>query len=165
MDISLFTAASQSLGVIKTIAEGMVSIRDQTKLMELRIELLSKLFDAMQSLDALRQEHQAQLEINRTQKQQLEELQEQLSERESYELFEVTSGAYVYARKPSDGQLHKPPYICQPCQDQGIKSILRLDAGSEYFSDKLICPSKPLHDITLEKATRSPPSTPRITRA
>lgn len=148
MDFSLITAAQQSLGAIKVIAEGLVSVRDEAKLLQVRIDLLRALFDVSQQMHELQQEIAALAEREREAKDEARQLREAAMERDKYILHALGSGAFVYAQKPRRGQDAKPPYWCQPCYDQGVKAVLRPYVHAEQNSVSWSCPMNDRHYLS-----------------
>ena len=57
-DVALFTAAMQGLGVMKTLASGMVAVRDEAKMLETKLELLRQIVEVTGSIQDLQLQHQ-----------------------------------------------------------------------------------------------------------
>ncbi|WP_241065483.1 hypothetical protein [Achromobacter insuavis] len=134
MDLSLVTGAVGALRTALDIGKAAVEIRDANKLNEVVIRMNEQLLNAQQSLFA----HNAEL-LNLQQEhfkatQELRELNEALSERRRYTLFELGTGKFVYraAGRPvldeRDGEIISEPehYICQPCFDGPAKAKIIL---------------------------------------
>ncbi len=82
-------------------------------------------------------------------------LKAKADERDAYTLAELRTGAYAYARKKTDGgNDQEPPYLCQPCYDKGVKSVLRLSAGNGEHG-VWRCPCDKDHLISMQPVGRN----------
>jgi hypothetical protein len=149
MDYSLIAAASQGLGVMKTLVEGMVSIRDETKLQLVRIELLEKIIQLTGTIHSLQQEQHRQFDLYTATKKELDEAKKLLAERDEKELFEVRPGAWVLTRRTEQGRSSEPPYYCQACDAKGTQSVLHQQPGTQYEAPYLVCKFDSAHKIKL----------------
>lgn len=150
--------AIAAISGIKTIADGLVSMRDETKVMETKLALMSQIMEIRQALDAL----QDQLAAVKAEKAQLHqenlELQKRLNSVDEYDLVELISGVHVLAAKPIDDTTHKPPYYCQACHSDGKKSVLSFSEssfGNSHFPAKLNCQRSKAHQLNLPGGTKA----------
>ena len=147
--------AIAAISGISTIAKGLISVRDDSKLMEVKSELLEKAFDLRQALDALQDEMSAVKSRNRELEQENQELQKRIDAVDEYELIQVIGGAHVLATKPVDGSTHKPPYYCHACHTDGKKSVLSFEKSfvSAHFPAHLNCQRDEQHQLNLPGGT------------
>src|SRR5699024_4998064 len=137
---------------ISTIAKGLISVRDEHMLMEVKGELFEKVFDLRQALDALQDEISTVKSRNRELEQMNRELQQRIDAVDEYELIQVIGGAQVLATKPVDGESHKPPYFCHACHTDGKTSVLSFEEstfGSASFPAQLNCQRSKAHQLNL----------------
>lgn len=147
-------AAIQSLLTIKTIADGLIAMRDETKVLETKLALMQQVFEIRQVLDSLQEESATVKQENRELKEAARQVEQRLQEREGYELFEVAPGAFVYAAKTSDGSRQQAPYYCQACYDSATKSVLSFKRSALAGErPALQCPAKATHSISLSRGT------------
>lgn len=151
MDLSLIAAASQSLSVIRTLTEGLVSVRDEAKLQQVRMDMLGKVIDVMGALQTLQLEYQREFEAHAATRAELQKAQERLAERAKVELHEVYPGCYVYATTRDAAGKLKPPFLCQSCYDKGTTSILRMQEETAYEPAHLNCRENSAHSLKLGK--------------
>lgn len=149
--------AIAAISGIKTIADGLISMRDETKVMETKLALMGQLMEIRQALDSL----QDQLAAVKAEKAQLQqenlELQQRLNEVDEYDLIQLIGGVYVLAAKPVDGATHKPPYYCQACHNDGKKSVLSFSEsafGRSRFPANLNCQRSEDHKLSLPGGTK-----------
>lgn len=148
MDTSLIAAASQSIGVLKTLFDGVVATRDVSKFSEIRGAIL----DTQDRTLALQAQTLALIRTNHELEEKLRDLEAAARKREGRDLYEVRPGAFVYASKPAVGQVHAPPYWCQACEGKGVESVLRWFHGS--YKDSWDCPNSSEHEITVDTRPR-----------
>lgn len=147
-----FQIAIQSLSAIKVIADGLISMRDETKVLEVKLSLTRQVIEVQQVLMALQSEIAALIQENYELKEQARKHEKLASERKGHDLYEVCPGAFVYAAKAVDGTERKPPYYCQPCYDSAKKSILTFQpALGGPFGPTLQCPINSNHKIALSR--------------
>lgn len=143
------TAISALTG-IKTIADGLISVRDNAKVMEVKLALMSQVFEIRQALDALQDETSTLKQANRDLQEENRKLKERVAQTDRYELFDVMPGVYVYAAKPVDGARHKPPYFCQACYSNGKQTALAyVPPIFDFDPAGLRCPEDPRHSYEL----------------
>lgn len=147
MDFGAISAALGSLGTLRDIANGLVSIRDEAKLTAVKIDLLNEVISLQQTVLTLQQDMSTLADREREARDEARKLREKAENREEQELFEVRPGAWVYARKAVDGESHKPPYFCQPCSTEGKQTVLmEFQDGS-----RLRCPIVAAHTVSLPR--------------
>lgn len=145
--------AIQSLAAIKTIAEGLIGLRDESKVVELKMSLFQRvievqqaLIDVQQELLILQQENAAVHQENRLLKEQIRDAQHRKTSLEGYELFEPVPGVFVRAAEPLDGGRPQPPYLCQSCYDAGKKSTLGYQRATGRLEPATLqCPEHARH--------------------
>ena len=152
--------AIASITGAKTIAEGLVAERDATKIAAATTDLLARVIDAQTAVLSLQREQALlQDELARLKNENLE-LEKRcaavVGEREEladYELAGLAYGAvYVMAKQPGEDGFRKPPYLCATCANEGKKSILSFQTGTQKEPGrKLVCPSFKAHTLTLPR--------------
>lgn len=67
------------------------------------------------------------------------ELEHQKSEREKYDLHELSEGVFVLAEIETSNDRRGPHYLCQPCMDNAAKKAVlqRKASNSQYVA---VCP-------------------------
>lgn len=94
---------------MKTIVSGLTALRDEAKVLELRVELLRQIITITEAIQSLQQEHQRQLDLYLETKKKLEEAESKLAKRnDGLELHAVAEVGFVYA-KPSLDRAYSPP--------------------------------------------------------
>lgn len=146
MDFGAISAALGSLGTLRDLANGLVSVRDEAKLTAVKIDLLNEVISLQQTVLTLQQDMSTLSDREREAREEIRKLREQADQREEQELFEVRPGAWVKARKPADGEAHKPPYFCQACSADGKETALRVSG----FGEVLSCSRDAKHNIDLD---------------
>ena len=152
--IEIGTAIS-SLAALKTIFDGAVSMRDDTKLMEVKLAFQQQLFEVQNALLAMQSDYAKLLQENRdfTDAQRLSE--QFTTDAKGYEPFEAAPGVFVYALQTSAGSRPKLPYFCYACHKDRKQSILSLE---EYkLSNQrsaLQCAEKVSHRYELPRGWR-----------
>lgn len=125
-----------------------VDARDQLKLQAAMAELQSKLMDSMSAgLAAAEKAAALQAQLLGLEREKAE-IERQLREREQYALHELVPGAFVYASKlVAQGNGVPLHYLCQPCFDKGVKSVLRRIEGHLGLSESWMCVMVDAHSI------------------
>ncbi|MEG0921333.1 MAG: hypothetical protein RSD57_13615 [Comamonas sp.] len=147
-----------ALSGITTIANGFVATRDQTKVIEIKLALMEQVYQVRQTLDALQDDIATIKQQNRDLHEENRELQKRLNAAGDYELFEVVSGVFVLAAKPSNGASHTPPYYCQTCHREGHTSTLSFEEstfGDSHFPAQLHCQRNKGHTLNLPGGTQA----------
>ena len=157
--------AIASITGAKTIAEGLVAERDATKIAAATTDLLARLIEAQGAVLALQREQALlQDELARLKNENLE-LEKRsaavVGKREEladYELTGLAHGAvYVMTRKPAEDGFRHPPYLCATCADEGKKSVLSFQTGTQKDPGrKLVCPASKAHLLTLPRGGWTP---------
>jgi len=140
MDISLITGAVSSIKQAAEIGKVLLTIRDTSmvsqevlKIQELLLKAQESLFSLSAQLIALQQEN-----FNTTE--ELRKCKETLAERGRYSLFSLSDKFHAYRVNLAPEGTHSISaseplhYVCQPCFDKGIKSVLHV---GEY---RAVCP-------------------------
>lgn len=132
MDFAAIGAITSSITSATDIAKGLISARDQANIQEKTATLLEQLLKAQESLLA---HNAALLQLQHQHfeaREELRKLHEAASERSRYSLVEVTRGCFAYRVNitPQQSGASEPAttepvhYLCQPCFDKGVKSVL-----------------------------------------
>ncbi len=133
MDFSVVTAAMSALTTAKTLGQTLVGLRDFNESAAVVAQLNGELLRAQESLFSLSaQLHELQQENFRT-AEELRDLRERLTERARYSLHELSRGVFVYRSNGATAAGGSEPvhYLCQPCFDKGVKSVLKYAEGFE----------------------------------
>jgi len=155
MDFTAIAAANQSLNVIKTLVEGFISIRDESKVQQLRFDMQnavigvqSTVLDLLQKLAEAQEENRLLLLTKNKALKRCGELEDLIAEKESCELYELRPGAFVYAQKAAMGETPKPPYFCQACRASGVHMALLRNNGGNVSYGTWYCPTAKAHNIS-----------------
>lgn len=148
MDLSLIGAAASAISAAKDIGRAAVGIRDANliagELTRMNDQLLTAqeaLFRHNSQLLELQQQH---FDATR----ELRELKTVVTERAAYVLAEICTGSWAYAERAArQGEQYPPPYLCQPCYDQGVKAFLRHSPPATGRNSKWQCPVNEKHII------------------
>lgn len=144
--------AIQSLGAIKSIAEGLIALRDESKVAQVRMELFQRVIEVQQVLMKLQQENATVLHENQSLKNRLQLMERKEAQLQGYELVELIAGVFVHAAEPLAAERPKPPYLCQACYDTGAKSVLSFQrAKSRLEPATLQCPTHARHALQLPR--------------
>lgn len=144
--------AMAAFNAILELAKTAVSARDSAKIEEALTDMKVKYLAAMESslklhgeIATLKGRLMVSKQLLLDTQAELDELKKSLAERENYLLYEIDSGIFCYRYEPVTDQkktaLH---YLCQPCWDQGKKSILR-----KFTDTRFTCPERPDHVLVL----------------
>lgn len=132
MDISLVTGAVTAIQAARKIGSAALQVRDFNKFAGTIAEINDQLLKAQESLFA----HNADM-LDLQQKyheacEELRRLKAVAADREGYVLRELAPGVFAYL---SEGRPEPQHYLCQPCFDKGVKSVLqdRHNAGPVYL--------------------------------
>ena len=142
------TAALTSARTLLGLAKDALDARDDARTRQALSDLQIKLFDVTSAALAMAEKAAAvQSALSMAQDEQ-RKLQAQALDREQYTLHELRAGAFAYASHAQDaGSQQSQHYLCQPCYDKSIKSILRYAPGGEYFYGKWTCPESAQHAV------------------
>lgn len=80
-------------------------------------------------------------------KDEISKLKTEINQKESYDLFEVASGKFCCKSNKEGSPLH---YLCQPCWDRGIKSVLQLHSANQGWPPKMVCSTENKHNFFKE---------------
>lgn len=144
MDIaSAVSAASAMLGIAKTA----IAARDEFKAQEAITNAQLKLLEVTTAALALSQTNISLTDEIRTLKDAAHEREMKSRDREGYALTEVCPGHYAYKSQPSEQGAEIPlHYLCQPCYDKGVKSVLRFHQ-QDGWGKEWACPESLAHLI------------------
>lgn len=145
MDISLVTGAVTAIKAARQIGSAALKVRDFNQFAGMIAEINEQLLKAQESLF----EHNANM-MDLQQKffeacEELRKLQKAAAEHDRYSLHEVSPRVFVYRANAPDGAENAAPmhYLCQPCFDKGIKSVLQnYDQWGTVYLHCTICDAK-----------------------
>lgn len=125
MDLSSISAATTSLQAVGQIAKGLISLHTLAEVQSKAIELNEKLIAAQQDVFAAYATQSVLVERIGKLEEKIGQLEAWETEKQRYELKEVTSGTFAYALK--EGMQPPEPFhrICANCYARGEKSILQ----------------------------------------
>src|SRR2546423_136815 len=124
MDMSVISAASQSLLSLRQIAATLVDVRDFTKLAGVQTDMLQRILDVQAAMLTMQATVSSHLETIDALKEEIAKLKKVAAEREDYALHAIRPGAFVYRYKGVVDESHPEHYLCQPCYDKGSKGVL-----------------------------------------
>jgi hypothetical protein len=137
MDFSSISIAVSSLKTAKEIGQAALAFRDFNQTAGAITQINEQLLKAQDGLFA----HNSQL-MELQQKyfeatEELRKLKEALAERGRYSLFQLSPNVFVYRVNVSPdasgsgdpGATDPMHYLCQPCFDKGVKSVLQKQAS------------------------------------
>ena len=137
MEIASALAGLKALIEVTKVA---VDARDDTKVKGALIDMQSRLMDAMTAaLESQATAHSLQLALHQEQE-KARALEMKLQERARYTLAQIApgQGAMAYRFEPDEEGSPTPShYVCQPCFDQGRKSVLQ--PGDLWGTPTLTC--------------------------
>jgi hypothetical protein len=130
------------------LAKGALDARDDAKVRGALSDLQMKLFDAMSAALAIAEKATSlQSALSKVEAEKAD-LEAKLKDRASYELCEITPGAFAYAPKPAADAGGVPRhYLCQACHDKGVTAMLRHTPPSVGMDARWVCPEEPGHGI------------------
>ena len=144
---SAVASASAMLG----LAKGAIAARDDFKAQLAISDAHVKLLEITTAALSLSQTNIALADEIRSLKDAAHELEVKARDREGYALTEVCTGHYAYQSQPSQEGANVPlHYLCQPCYDKGIKSVLRhRNFRDQWGIARLVwgCPAEKNHTI------------------
>lgn len=156
MDLGI-PAAVGAIRASLEIARLAVNARDDAKVQTALIDANMKLLDLSTAALALSEKNNALLASLAALQREKDQIESKLEERAQYELCEVVAGSFVYARKAANGDVQPMPYLCQPCYDKGVKTILRA-VDRHMFGPAFQCVENDAHTISTggEASPRQP---------
>lgn len=135
------------------MAKAALDARDDAKVRQALIDAQGQLLEAMSAALDIKTRASALFEQLEAAKGEVRELKAQIEDRARYALTEIRPGAHAYASKPAqEGQGEPAHYLCQPCYDKGVKSVLRSEPPREGRNGSYTCPAAQQHTITLSNA-------------
>lgn len=145
--------AISGVGALLQIAEVAIKARDDAKAKQAIADVQIKLLDLSTAALAMAQTNISLTDEIRLLKEENQQLQMKASEREGYALAEISPGVYAYKSQPVEGREDSVPhYVCQPCYDKGVKSVLRYfnNKGDSWTSPHKVwqCPVERSHEFS-----------------
>jgi hypothetical protein len=146
----LTTALAGAKATFELLA-GAIRARDSMKIDDATLQLRRQLFEmsdiAMSYIEknaALASANAQLVTANAEQAKAHAKLEAQLLENQNYSLQPMGDGAFVYKYEPPvEGPQAVAHYLCQPCKDKGMKSVLR------HEPSRLVCVEVKEHAIWL----------------
>jgi hypothetical protein len=146
MDVSTISA---TLGALKTsidFVRSAVAARDDAKIADALKDINDRIFQvqnaalqAQEKMSAMRDEIETLKDGKRQLGARVTDLEKNKSEREKYDLHELSKGVFVLAEiEPSDDS-GSPHYLCQPCMDNTSKKAV-LQRKTSNFQYVAACP-------------------------
>ncbi len=125
--MSALQILSASITTAKDIAKTALNVRDSIVLAETVTKMNDQILKAQDALLALNGDMFAMQQENFRLHEEMRKLKEASAERGRYSLFELSDRVFVYrSNEGSDAAGTEPGhYVCQPCFDKGVKSVLR----------------------------------------
>lgn len=146
MDVATISA---TLGALKTsfdLAKSAVAARDDAKLASALEAVNDRIFQVQnaslqvqEKMSAMRDEIETLKDGKRQISTRVAELEHQKSEREKYELHELSQGVFVLAEIEPTKDGRSPHYLCQPCMDNASKKAV-LQRKTVSFQYVAACP-------------------------
>lgn len=140
VDISAIGAAVASFNAAKNIAQAMIGLRDAAAFQRKMIEFQSAILDAQSAAFSANDERTALIEKIRNLERTVAEIEAWETEKQRYDLKEVTARAFAYVLKPQAQGSEPPHWICPSCYQKRQKSILQ-GQESATFGWSHRCPS------------------------
>ncbi|MGC0155008.1 hypothetical protein ACPRNU_21325 [Chromobacterium vaccinii] len=140
MDIGSISAALGGLRTAVDLAKLAVEARDDQKIASAVQSLNDRIIEIQGVALQLQEKQASQLEQIQTLKDDKRELsarvadlEKQADEQNRYRLRELSTGVFVYAYEPVDGDAAPAHYLCQSCMDnKSQKAVLVRDANGTY---------------------------------
>lgn len=146
MDVATISA---TLGALKTsfdLAKSAVAARDEAKLADALKDINDRIFQVQnaslqvqEKMSSMRDEIETLKDGKRQLGTRVAELEHQKSEREKYELHELSQGVFVLAEVEPRQDGRSPHYLCQPCMDNSSKKAV-LQRTYRSFAYFAVCP-------------------------
>lgn len=131
MDFSQFAALLQGTKTIADLLSASIEARDQLKVAELTAELHDRIARANSAVLDIQSKYlvsvekcAALLEESLAMRERIAEITKRASEADNYLLAELATNCWAYRIKPEKQGSDRPHYLCQPCYDKGVKSVL-----------------------------------------
>lgn len=122
-------AIAQGLNAIRSasqIAQAMIGLRDEARILEHSVDLNRKIADALAALNAAHTEQAALLESVDKLKKEVTRLKAWNADQKRYQLEQLPPGVNVYTLKQSAAKPGEPIHsICPTCYGKGEKQILQ----------------------------------------
>lgn len=140
------SAAIAGVNATLTLLKGALDARDDFKIKSALIDLQSKCLELGGISMDLFEKNQTLLTSLVDTKSENEQLHRKIEENLKYRLKELTAGQYAYFSEANSETGEPAHYLCQPCKDAGVKSILR-HLSDTLYGGMYKCPSKKEHDF------------------
>jgi hypothetical protein len=127
-DFSAFTAIASSLNAAVNITKAMKDLNDWSVFQSKVIELQSAILEAQSGVFEANTERSALIEQIGQLKKEMADLKTWETEKNRYELKDISGGALAYALKPEAHGTEPPHYICANCYEHDKKSLLQIKA-------------------------------------
>jgi hypothetical protein len=131
VDISTISAALTSFNSLKNIAQAMIGLHDTQALQAKILEFNGASIDAQTNILSVNEERATLIEHVRDLEKQVADLEAWETEKQRYELTDITNGgSFAYVLKPNAQGSEPSHQICANCYQHRKKSILQNEAGS-----------------------------------
>ena len=121
-------AIGQGLAAVKTlsdIAKTAFGLRDSAKLLEAQVEFNRQLLSVQTALATAQQEQTELAQTIRDLEKKIADLEAWETEKQRYQLVQLTSGSFAYAFKSEEQGSEPVHHICARCYEHRQKSILQ----------------------------------------
>lgn len=99
--------------------------RDDRMIQSATDELIQRHSDLTLSFAKLTAENSQLILANTALEKEMATLRVKLDEKANYALYEIEPGRFCYRYEPANGSVTPNHYLCQPCYEKGLRSILR----------------------------------------
>jgi hypothetical protein len=122
-------AISQGFNAVKAtteIVKTMLGLRDSAKLLENTVKLNLEIISIQNALFDAQKEQTALIQTIRDLEEKITKFEAWETEKNRYELAELTAGSFAYILKAGEPGSEYPHYICTTCYHRGKVSILQI---------------------------------------
>ncbi|MGO8833197.1 MAG: hypothetical protein ACLQE9_10345 [Roseiarcus sp.] len=135
-DMSAIAQAFTALNGVKTIAQGMISLRDTALISGKVVELNGKIIEAQNAIFAIQSERSTLVQrINELEK-QIVQLEAWDTDKQKYELKNLGGNALAYMLKPEARGSEPPHWVCTNCYGDRRISIIQRTTGNVHMCPK-----------------------------
>ena len=131
----LITSAGASITLLRTA----IAARDESKIEAALSDLQTKYGDLGGMVIGLVEKSMSLQDALVMANHKNAELKLELAEQIKYKLKEVAPGKFAYFCEASNETGEPAHYLCQPCKDAGIKSVLHIFNANQYFPAHYEC--------------------------
>ncbi|MPY74477.1 MAG: hypothetical protein GEU87_09455 [Alphaproteobacteria bacterium] len=139
VDIGTIAAAVSGLNTAREMTQALIGVRDAAVLNDKVIELQSVILAAQGNALTAQSEQFALLQQVRELEEQMARMETWDAEKEKYELKDVRSGVFAYARKEGMEPAEPPHHICADCYQNRQKSVLQKVTRMPGRAHVLVC--------------------------